>query len=102
MLRCELERVRPSPVPCRRRQGDLRRELLERVHPPPVPCRRRQGNEVLCVLARSRPLTDRERGMCMAYVTLLVEEIGDLRRSVRQSNRAITNAQKRAQNVVCV
>ena len=81
MLRCELERVRPPPV----------------LRP------RGAGDDVLRILATSRrPLTDMERGQCMASVMILMEEITRLRRSIRQCNRSITNAQKRARNVVYI
>ena len=79
MLRCELERMRPQRVPSRRTQGDNVLRLMGRSH-----------------------LTDSERGACIASVMLLLDEIGHLRRTLRQSDRSIRNAQKRARNVIYV
>lgn len=81
---------------------------LERLRPvriAPRPATRRAGVcEVLRLLACDRgPLTAAERGRCAACVVLLWDEADALRRSVRQSDRSITCAQRRARGTaVCV
>ena len=47
-----------------------------------------------------RALTDEERGVCIASVMLLIEQITDLRRTIRQCNRSIDNLQKQCRSTV--
>lgn len=79
----ELERLRPARVAPR----------------PATRCVR--VCEVLRLLACDRgSLTAAERGRCAACVMLLWDEVEALRRSVRQSDRSITCAQRRACDAV--
>ena len=72
------------------------RQELERVRPQLVPLQWKDGDNLIRILSIShRVLTEKERGTCIASVTLLIQEISDLRRSIRQCNRSIDNLQKR-------
>lgn len=79
MLRQELERVRPQMVPRRWKDGESVRRILSISH---------------------RALTEKERAVCIASVMILLQEISDLRRSIRQCNRSISNLQRRCRSTV--
>ena len=77
------------------------RQELERVRPRMIPLRWKHVENMLQILSIShRALTDEERGVCIASVMLLIEQITDLRRTIRQCNRSIDNLQKQCRSTV--
>ena len=77
------------------------RQELERVRPRMVPLHWKHEENLLHILSIShRALTEEERGVCIASVMLLIEQITDLRRAIRQCNRAIDNLQKQCRSTV--
>ena len=76
------------------------RQELERVRPRMVPLRWKHERMLQILSISHRALTDEERGVCIASVMLIIEQITDLRRTIRQCNRSIDNLQRQCRSTV--
>lgn len=83
--------------------------LLERSRPRRGPSRRQLAalfqdaqDAAQVVLARDDALTPLERGTIAGVLLRLVQEVDDMSRSIRQSNRSITHSLQRVRRSSCV